>query len=145
MMYEIIPFSELIPWPFINKVLQKKHSPLNGCCRKSRKKEKSGRSESRTRTSHFKTWGIDAVHFQGPVRLWSLSSYCEDSTRYLQPLARHGNAPVSTQGRSFVYVFLQFTGIYCIVPRCSVTFWTHPKIIPVGQFFRRWIKSINQA
>ena len=24
---------------------------------------------------------------------------------------------------------------YCIVPRCSVTFWTHPGIIPVGQFF----------
>ena len=35
--------------------------------------------------------------------------------------------------------------IYCIVPRCSVTFWTRPEIIPVGQFFRRWIKSINQA
>ena len=34
---------------------------------------------------------------------------------------------------------------YCIVPLCWVTFWTHPKIIPVGQFFRRWIKSINQA
>ena len=34
---------------------------------------------------------------------------------------------------------------YCIVPRCSVTFWTHPEIIPVGQFFRRWIKSINQS
>ena len=28
---------------------------------------------------------------------------------------------------------------YCMVPRCSVTFWTHPEIIPVGQFFRRWI------
>ena len=24
-------------------------------------------------------------------------------------------------------------------------FRTHPEIIPVGQFFRRWIKSINQA
>ena len=23
--------------------------------------------------------------------------------------------------------------------------WTHPEIIPVGQFFRRWIKSINQS
>ena len=23
--------------------------------------------------------------------------------------------------------------------RCSVTFWTHPETIPVGQFFRRWI------
>ena len=34
---------------------------------------------------------------------------------------------------------------YCIVPRWSVTFWTHPEIIPVGQFFRRWIKSINQS
>ena len=34
---------------------------------------------------------------------------------------------------------------YCNVPRCSVTFWTHPEIIPVGQFFRQWIKSINQA
>ena len=34
---------------------------------------------------------------------------------------------------------------YSIVPRCSVTFWTHPEIIPVGQFFRRWIQSINQA
>ena len=32
-----------------------------------------------------------------------------------------------------------------IVPRCSVTFWTHPEIIPMGPFFRRWIKSINQA
>ena len=40
------------------------------------------------------------------------------------------------------YVFLR---MYCFVPRCSVTFWTHPEIIPVGQFFRRWIKSINQA
>ena len=29
--------------------------------------------------------------------------------------------------------------VHCIVPRCSVTFWTHPKILPVGQFFRRWI------
>ena len=34
---------------------------------------------------------------------------------------------------------------YCIVPQCSVTFWTHPEIIPVGQFFRRWNKSINQS
>ena len=25
---------------------------------------------------------------------------------------------------------------YCVVPRCSATFWTHPEIIPVGQFFR---------
>ena len=33
----------------------------------------------------------------------------------------------------------------CIVPRCSFTFWTHPEIIPVGQFFRRGIKSINQS
>ena len=33
----------------------------------------------------------------------------------------------------------------CIVPRCSVIFWTHPEIIPVGQFFRRWMKSINQS
>ena len=33
----------------------------------------------------------------------------------------------------------------CVVPLCSVTFWTHPEIIPVGQFFRRWIKSINQS
>ena len=32
-----------------------------------------------------------------------------------------------------------------IVPRCLVTFWTHPEIIPVAQFFRRWIKSINQS
>ena len=37
---------------------------------------------------------------------------------------------------------MPYTGI---VPRCSVTFWTHPEIIPVGQFFRRWIKSINQS
>ena len=34
---------------------------------------------------------------------------------------------------------------YCIVPRCSVTFWIHPEIIPVGQFFRRWIKWMNQS
>ena len=34
---------------------------------------------------------------------------------------------------------------YCIVPPCSATFWTHPEIIPVGQFFRRWIQSINQS
>ena len=34
---------------------------------------------------------------------------------------------------------------YCFVPRCSVPFWTHPEIIPVGQFFPRWIQSINQA
>ena len=34
---------------------------------------------------------------------------------------------------------------YCIVPRCSVTFWTHLKIIPLGHLFRRWIKSINQS
>ena len=27
---------------------------------------------------------------------------------------------------------------YCFVPRCSVTFWTYPEIIPVGQVFRRW-------
>ena len=32
-----------------------------------------------------------------------------------------------------------------IVPRCSAAFWTHPEIIPVGQFFRQWIKSINQS
>ena len=25
------------------------------------------------------------------------------------------------------------------------SFWTHLEIIPVGQFFRRWIKSINQS
>ena len=36
-------------------------------------------------------------------------------------------------------------GIYCVVPRRSMYFWTHPEIIPVGQFFRRWIKSINQT
>ena len=35
--------------------------------------------------------------------------------------------------------------IYCFVPRCPATFWTHPEIIPVGQFFRRWIQSINPA
>ena len=34
---------------------------------------------------------------------------------------------------------------YPVVPWCSVTFWTHPEIIPVEQFFPRWIKSINQA
>ena len=34
---------------------------------------------------------------------------------------------------------------YCIIPLCWVTFWTHSKIIPVGQFFRRWVKSINQS
>ena len=34
---------------------------------------------------------------------------------------------------------------YCIIPLGWVTFCTHPEIIPVGQFFRRWIKSINQA
>ena len=34
---------------------------------------------------------------------------------------------------------------YCIIPLFWVTFWTHPEIIPVGQFFRRWTKSINQA
>ena len=48
----------------------------------------------------------------------------------------------------FVKGFLNYSNMeiwYCIVPRCSVTFWTHPDIIPVGQFFRRWIKSINQA
>ena len=36
-------------------------------------------------------------------------------------------------------------GHYCFVPRCLVTFWTHPEIIPVGQFLRRWIQSINQS
>ena len=29
--------------------------------------------------------------------------------------------------------------VHCMVPRCSVAFLTHPEIIPVGQFFRRWI------
>ena len=29
--------------------------------------------------------------------------------------------------------------LYCIALRRLVTFWTHPEIIPVGQFFRRWI------
>ena len=34
----------------------------------------------------------------------------------------------------------------CFVPLwCLVPFWTHPEIIPVGQFFRRWMKSINQS
>ena len=28
---------------------------------------------------------------------------------------------------------------YRVAPRCSVTFWTHPEIMPVGQFFRQWI------
>ena len=44
----------------------------------------------------------------------------------------------------WIYSF-HFSICYCIVPRCSVTFWTHPETIPVGQFFRWWIKSINQA
>ena len=34
---------------------------------------------------------------------------------------------------------------YFFVPRCSIPFWTHPEITPVGPFFRWWIKSINQA
>ena len=34
---------------------------------------------------------------------------------------------------------------YCIIALCRVTFSTHPEIIPLGQFFRRWIKAINQA
>ena len=34
---------------------------------------------------------------------------------------------------------------YCIIPWCWVTFWTHPEIIPVGQFSRQCAKSINQA
>ena len=34
---------------------------------------------------------------------------------------------------------------YCIIPLCWVTFRIHPEIIPVGQFSRRWIKSINQS
>ena len=38
-----------------------------------------------------------------------------------------------------------FFSRYCIVPRWSVTFWPHAEIIPVGQFFRQWIKSINQS
>ena len=37
-------------------------------------------------------------------------------------------------------------GNYCIVPRCSVTFWTHPEIIPVGNFSDNGSnQSINQA
>ena len=40
---------------------------------------------------------------------------------------------------------VNFIGHCRIIPLCPVTFWTHPEIIPVGQFFRRWIKSINQA
>ena len=36
-------------------------------------------------------------------------------------------------------------GGYCVIPQCSVTLWTHPEIIPLGQFFRRWIQSINQV
>ena len=43
------------------------------------------------------------------------------------------------------YFFSWRSPVYCFVPRRSVTFWTHPEIIPMGQFFRRWTKSINQA
>ena len=32
---------------------------------------------------------------------------------------------------------------HCIIPSWWVTFWTHPETIPVGQFFQRWIKSIQ--
>ena len=32
---------------------------------------------------------------------------------------------------------------HCIVPRCSVTFWTHPEIIPVVQFSRKC--ALNQS
>ena len=35
------------------------------------------------------------------------------------------------------------TLLHC--PAVSGHFWTHPEIIPVGQFFRPWIKSINQS
>ena len=45
----------------------------------------------------------------------------------------------------FVFSIAAFLFQYFIVPRCSVTFWTHSEIIPVGQFFRRSIKSVNQA
>ena len=38
-----------------------------------------------------------------------------------------------------------FVKITVLFARGSVTFWTHPEIIPVGQFFRRWIRSINQS
>ena len=41
--------------------------------------------------------------------------------------------------------YLISVNYYCVVPRCSVTFWTHRESIPVGQFFRRWIRSINQS
>ena len=53
----------------------------------------------------------------------------------LYPLALHENVTVSIQMLS------QFMSIalYCIVLPYSVTFWTHSEIIPVGQFFRRWI------
>ena len=48
-------------------------------------------------------------------------------------------------GKKYLLLQKKFFTQYCIVPRCSVTFWTHPEIISMGQFFRRSVKSINQA
>ena len=74
-------------------------------------------------------------------RIWPDCGRRTRSWRWI--ISRRPNCPTSTPSR---WVFRNHTK-HCIVgvPRCSVTFWTHPEIIPVGQFFRRWIKSINQA
>ena len=56
-----------------------------------------------------------------------------------------GRAKKTKRMKRSSYSSSDLAGQHCLVPRCSVTFWTHPEIIPVGQFFRRGIKSINQS
>ena len=65
------------------------------------KKKKSGRTGSRNPRIPLQNLEFDAVHFWGPVRIWPLPSYGEDSTR---PFA----ALVSTPRHSFLVCFFLF-------------------------------------
>ena len=55
---------------------------------------------------------------------------------------RRQGLPVPTNLGSWLLLLFKHMW-HCIVPLCSVTSWTHPEIIPVGQFFWRWILVVG--
>ena len=65
----VVPDFKFKSHSFIEQKIRKKYLPLNGLCRKLRKKgKKSVMTGSRSRDIPLQTLAIDLVYFQGPAK-----------------------------------------------------------------------------
>ena len=93
----ILPDSKQNHTP-LSKKWSGKYFPLNGRCRKLRKKQKSVMTGSRTGHIPLQNLGRDVVYFQGPVRVQSLPSYCERTIRFFAPSCSPWERPCLNSG-----------------------------------------------